>query len=59
MSTRGRSRSSAILLGSVTEEVIISTRIPLLVVKHFGARMGLLEALLDKDFLRKGNLWFD
>ena len=59
MSTRGRSLSSAILLGSVTEEVIISTRIPLLVVKHFGARMGLLAALLDKDYLRKGNLWFD
>lgn len=59
MSTRGRTRSSAILLGSVTEEVIISTRIPLFVVKHFGARMGLLEAILDKDFLRKGNVWFD
>jgi nucleotide-binding universal stress UspA family protein len=59
MSTRGRSRSSAILLGSVTEDVIITTRIPLLVVKHFGARMRLLDAILDKDFLRKGNVWFD
>jgi nucleotide-binding universal stress UspA family protein len=59
LSTRGRSRSSAILLGSVTEEVILSTRLPLLVVKHYGARMGLLEALIDRDFLQQGNLWFD
>jgi SulP family sulfate permease len=59
MSTRGRSRSASILLGSVTEETIIATDIPLLVVKHYGAQMGVIEALLDRDFLRKGNLWFD
>jgi SulP family sulfate permease len=47
MSTRGRSRSAAVLLGSVTEDVIIETHQPLLVVKHFGARLGLLQALLD------------
>jgi nucleotide-binding universal stress UspA family protein len=54
MATRGRSRSAAILLGSVTEETIRETRVPLLVVKHFGAQMGFLEALWDKGFLEKG-----
>ncbi|MDP3542374.1 MAG: universal stress protein [Elusimicrobiota bacterium] len=56
MATRGRSRSSAILLGSVTEELIIETHVPLLAVKHFGARLGVLEALLDKRFLLKGDI---
>jgi nucleotide-binding universal stress UspA family protein len=56
MATRGRSRSSAILLGSVTEETIIETRVPLLAVKHFGARLGVLEALLDRRFLKQGEL---
>lgn len=56
MATRGRSRSAAILLGSVTEEMIIETRAPLLAVKHFGARLGVLEALLDKRFLHQGDI---
>ncbi len=59
MATRGRSRSAAILLGSVTEEVIINTRVPLLVVKHFGARLGVLQALLDRRFRQKGDLHTD
>ncbi|MBY0523037.1 MAG: universal stress protein [Gemmataceae bacterium] len=46
LSTRGRSRSASVLLGSVTEDVIVDTRHPLLVVKHFGAKLGLLQALL-------------
>lgn len=46
MSSRGRSPSAAVLLGSVTEDLIIDTRGPVLVVKHFGAKMGLLRALL-------------
>ncbi len=50
MSTRGRSRSAAILLGSVTEGVIIEARTPVLVIKHFGARLGLLQLLLDRTF---------
>ena len=50
LSTRGRSRSAAILLGSVTEGVIIEARTPVLVVKHFGARLGLLQLLLDRTF---------
>ncbi|MDH4380709.1 MAG: universal stress protein [Gammaproteobacteria bacterium] len=56
MATRGRSRSAAILLGSATEEMIIETRAPLLAVKHFGAGLGVLEALLDKRFLHQGDL---
>ncbi len=51
MGTRGRSASAAILLGSVTEETIVDTSQPLLAVKHFGARMGVLQALLDRRFL--------
>jgi nucleotide-binding universal stress UspA family protein len=53
MATRGRSRSAAILLGSVTEETIIQTRIPLLVVKHYGAQISVLQALLDRRILLK------
>lgn len=51
MGTRGRSRSASILLGSVTEEMIIDTKVPLLAVKHFGARMSVLQALLDRRFI--------
>jgi nucleotide-binding universal stress UspA family protein len=51
MATRGRSRSAAILLGSVTEETILETSVALLVVKHFGARMSVLQALFDRRFL--------
>ena len=52
ISTRGRSRSAAILLGSVAEGVIIEARTPVLIVKHFGARLGLLQLLLDRTFKR-------
>jgi nucleotide-binding universal stress UspA family protein len=50
MNTRGRSRAAAVLLGSVTSQTMISTTIPLLAVKHFGARMTLIEALLNHRF---------
>jgi sulfate permease, SulP family len=59
MATRGRSRSSSILLGSVTEEMILETRVPILVVKHFGARLGVLQALLDRRFRHQGDLRTD
>ena len=59
MATRGRSQSAAILLGSVTEEMIIETPMPLLAVKHFGARMGVLQALLDRRFWQQGGLQTD
>ncbi len=47
LATRGRSRSASILLGSVTEEAIVETKLPLLVVKHQGAQIGALKALLE------------
>lgn len=53
MSTRGRSLSSAILLGSETDQTIIETQVPILVVKHFGAHLGLLEAFLGRGFVFK------
>jgi nucleotide-binding universal stress UspA family protein len=53
MASRGRSRSAAILLGSVAEETIRETQVPLLVVKHFGARMGFLDALFEKGYLQR------
>lgn len=56
MSTRGRSRSAAILLGSVTEGAIIEARTPVLIVKHFGAKLGLLSTLLDRSFHPKGSV---
>jgi hypothetical protein len=49
LGTRGRSRSAAILLGSAAEQTIISSRLPVLAVKEFGDRLGVLEALLEKS----------
>ncbi len=46
LSTRGRSRSAAILLGSVTEKVIERSPVPLLVGKHSGKNLGLASILL-------------
>jgi sulfate permease, SulP family len=59
MGTRGRSRSAAILLGSVTEDMIIDAPVPLLAVKHFGARLSVLQALLDRRFLQSPGLHTD
>ncbi len=59
MATCGRSRSAAILLGSVTEEMISKTHVPLLAVKHFGARLSVLQALLDRRFRQRGGLHTD
>jgi nucleotide-binding universal stress UspA family protein len=49
MGTRGRTRSAAILLGSETDQTLVDTQTPLLVVKHFGPHLGWLRALLN-DF---------
>lgn len=59
MGTRGRSLSASILLGSVTDEMISESMIPLFAVKHFGAQMKLLEALLDRRFRQSGRLHTD
>lgn len=52
MSTRGRSRSAAILFGSETEHTMMETPVPLLAVKHFGPHVRLLQALREDHFLR-------
>jgi nucleotide-binding universal stress UspA family protein len=59
MATRGRSRSAAILLGSITEATLMEAKVPLLVVKHFGAQLGLLQVLLDRSSRMKANPRFD
>jgi hypothetical protein len=59
LASRGRSRSAAILLGSVAEDTLVESEVPVLVVKHFGARMGVLQALLDRAFHPRRGLQFD
>ncbi|MEX2560453.1 MAG: universal stress protein [Pirellulales bacterium] len=53
MSTRGRSRASAILLGSVTSQVLMESQVPTLAVKQFGAKLDVLHALFDQQFWRE------
>ena len=53
MATRGRSRAASLILKSETENTIIESQIPVLAVKRSGARINLLQALLDKKFWRK------
>lgn len=48
METRGRTRSAAILLGSVAQETLVASKGPVLVVKHSGTQIGILRALLLK-----------
>lgn len=50
MSTRGRSRAAAILLGSVTNQVIIESPVAVMAVKHFGSMMNLFGALKEGRF---------
>jgi nucleotide-binding universal stress UspA family protein len=58
MGTRGRSPSAAVLLGSETEQCIMTTGIPLLAVKHFGARLSLLGAMRDERVRRRADARF-
>jgi len=50
MGNRGQTRSASILLGSESEHMLMETQVPVLVVKRRGERIGLLEALFDRDF---------
>ena len=58
MGSRGQSRSASILLGSESEHLLMETEIPVLVVKRRGERIGLLEALLDRELPRPETLRF-
>jgi len=53
MGTRGRSASAAVLLGSETEQALMGSAVPVLAVKHFGARMRLFQALRDQRVQRR------
>jgi nucleotide-binding universal stress UspA family protein len=48
LSTRGRSRAVSILVGSVTAAVMAESPVPVLAVKHAGARMNLFQILTDR-----------
>jgi nucleotide-binding universal stress UspA family protein len=58
MGTRGLGRSASVLLGSESEQTLMETRVPVLVVKEPGGRHGLLDVLLNRqpatDSLRFG-----
>ena len=48
MGSKGRTRTSAILMGSLAEKIVFkSVDIPILIVKSKGENMGFLEALLS------------
>src|SRR5262249_19249966 len=50
MGSRGQTRSVSILLGSESEHVLMESSIPVLIAKRRGERIGLLQALLDRNF---------
>jgi nucleotide-binding universal stress UspA family protein len=50
MGSRGQSRSVSILLGSESEAVMMESKIPVLIAKRGGERIGLLQALIDRQF---------
>lgn len=47
LGSRGRSSSAAILMGSLTEQLLKSSDIPLIAVKKKGANMQFVEALIN------------
>jgi hypothetical protein len=50
LGTRGRSASAAVLLGSESDHALLESTIPVLVTKDRGERLGVLRALLERDF---------
>ena len=56
MNTRGRSQAAFVLLGSNTSEALAATTVPLLAVKHYGGRMGLVEAILNQQLWKRGDV---
>ncbi|RZU29662.1 nucleotide-binding universal stress UspA family protein [Edaphobacter modestus] len=59
MGTRGRSAAASILLGSQTERTLMKSKIPVLAVRHFGARRGLLDVLLHNRLRHGEDIHFD
>jgi nucleotide-binding universal stress UspA family protein len=56
--TRGRSPSAAVLLGSESEEVLMASKVPVLITKEAGGRIGLVKALLEGEFHTHGQTRF-
>ncbi len=50
MNTRGRSAAASILLGSETSQTMMESEIPVLAVKHRGARLNLFQVLKNPEF---------
>jgi nucleotide-binding universal stress UspA family protein len=59
MSTRGRTWTGGMLYPSLTEQVLRQCRVPLLAVKHFGARRGLFGVLAEHGTRRSNMLRFN
>lgn len=55
MSTRGRSNAAAILLGDTVSQTMINASVPVLAIKHYGNRIGLLNALIDTKFWKSSS----
>jgi nucleotide-binding universal stress UspA family protein len=59
LASRGRTWAGALLHESVAEQTLRECRVPLLVVKHFGARLGLWRVLREPAFSRRHDLRFN
>jgi nucleotide-binding universal stress UspA family protein len=59
LASRGRSWAGALLHEGVAGQVLRDCRVPLLVVKHFGARLGLLRVLREPAYRRRNDLRFN
>jgi sulfate permease, SulP family len=55
LSTRGRSRAASVLLGSETSQLIMESHVPVLAVKHRGAKMKLFQVLTSEELWMKKN----
>jgi nucleotide-binding universal stress UspA family protein len=57
--TRGRSPSAAVLLGSVAQETLVASRVPVLVVRVPGAHVGLFRALMRRLWRHEPGVEFE
>jgi nucleotide-binding universal stress UspA family protein len=59
MASRGRTRAGALLRESKAGRALDETRVPLLVVKHFGAQLGLFRVVREQVLGRANELRFN
>lgn len=57
LASRGRTRAAALLFESVADQVLRDARVPVLVLKHFGAQLGLFRTLRDPALRRRNELY--